>query len=716
MDTFINQDKYLAPLVSWMTDAVRFSGDTLDYYVDAWQRMILFTDTIRQQGTNFIDEDNKGVPPIIEFDYEIIFNGLDLDRPVNYALARITPEDGVDIDDDARPVVIIDPRAGHGPGIGGFKKESEVGIAMKNRHPVYFMIFSQFPVPGQTLGDVADAEVQFIDVVGRLHPKAEKPAVIGNCQAGWAAALLAADRPDITGPLFLNGSPLSYWAGKDVKNPMRYKGGLLGGIWASSMCADLGNGFFDGANLVKGFEDLNPSNTLWQKKYNLYSNIDSEAERFLHFEKWWNGFFFLSSKEIKFITKDLFIGNKLETGNISFQDGKNIDLKNLKEPIIVFASDGDNIAPPQQALSWVTKVWGSTEEIKRSNQVIIYLLHKDIGHLGIFVSSKVVKREHNEMIGNVDLIKYLSPGLYQMVIDDNDLNENGEFNVRFESRQIEHITDMADERGEDEFWYVSQVSDVNEAFYQSFIGPFVRSFSNGFSAEMLRRWHPLRRERYMLSDLNPTLLPAKMLAPEVRKNRITLSDQSIHRIIENAVSESIAASLGYVGAMTDVIQYHAFYNIYSSAMLPLFFGRPDQHKVESTSVPPEIKYKKWKKKAIEGGMIDGVIRGLVAMSTVKSMNDKTQLQFIKKLVESVPVFVSIDKNEIQGIIRKQIKVLKADFEHAVRTIPELVKIPEDRLVALEIFRCSVGEGEKAGPAEKKLLTMFEKTLDDRKIL
>ena len=65
------------------------------------------------------------------FEYQVIFNGRDLDRPVNYSLARIMPEDDWDIPPEARPVIIIDPRAGHGPGVGGFKKESEVGLAMK---------------------------------------------------------------------------------------------------------------------------------------------------------------------------------------------------------------------------------------------------------------------------------------------------------------------------------------------------------------------------------------------------------------------------------------------------------------------------------------------------------------------------------------------------------------------------------------------------------
>ena len=38
------------------------------------------------------------------------------------------------------------------------------------------MIFSQFPVPAQTLADVAEAEVQFIEVVRRFHPlECERP-------------------------------------------------------------------------------------------------------------------------------------------------------------------------------------------------------------------------------------------------------------------------------------------------------------------------------------------------------------------------------------------------------------------------------------------------------------------------------------------------------------------------------------------------------------
>ncbi|MBV9376086.1 MAG: DUF3141 domain-containing protein, partial [Alphaproteobacteria bacterium] len=69
--------------------------------------------------------------------------------------------------------------------------------------------------------------------------------------------------------IMLAGSPLSYWAGVHGKNPMRYLGGLLGGTWLTSLAGDLGNGVFDGANLVANFESMHPDNTYWKKIYNV---------------------------------------------------------------------------------------------------------------------------------------------------------------------------------------------------------------------------------------------------------------------------------------------------------------------------------------------------------------------------------------------------------------------------------------------------------------
>ena len=242
-------------------------------------------------------------------------------RPVNYGLVRIVPPAGVSIDPRKRPFIVFDPRAGHGPGIGGMKHDSEIGVALAAGHPCYFVGFLPEPMPGQTIEDVCLAEARFVEEVVARHPEAEgKPCLIGNCQAGWQIMMTSAIRPDLPGPIMLAGSPLSYWAGVHGKNPMRYLGGLLGGTWLTALVGDLGHGIFDGANLVANFEALHPDNTYWKKIYNLYSNIDTEAARFLDFEKWWGSPVLLNAGEMQSIADDLFVGNKLSSGRIAELD------------------------------------------------------------------------------------------------------------------------------------------------------------------------------------------------------------------------------------------------------------------------------------------------------------------------------------------------------------------------------------------------------------
>ena len=104
--------------------------------------------------------------------------------------------------------------------------------------------------------------------------------------------------------LALAGAPLAYWSGAEGQNPMRLLGGLMGGSWLASLAGDLGNDKFDGAWLVQNFEQLNPANTYWSKLYNVYANVDAEAERFLEFERWWGGFFVLNAEEMESIANE----------------------------------------------------------------------------------------------------------------------------------------------------------------------------------------------------------------------------------------------------------------------------------------------------------------------------------------------------------------------------------------------------------------------------
>lgn len=666
-------------------------GDAWEYTIDAWQRTFLFHDVMRKRGNNFTDHLKAGNPPVLSFKYKIISDGRNLEKPVNYALARILPEPGENYYPGTRPVVIIDPRAGHGPGIGGFKEDSEIGIALKNRHPVYFILFYSNPVPGQTINDVLEAEIAFLEIVAKLHTDADRPAVIGNCQAGWATALLAANRPDLTGPIMLNGAPLSYWSGRGLNNPMRFKGGLAGGNWLASMLADMGNGRFDGAHLVAGFEDLNPGNTLWRKQYNLYSRVDTEAERYLAFERWWGGFFFTTKEEIHFITESLFIGNKLEQGKLSV-NGDKVDLKNIKDPIVVFASHGDNITAPQQALNWIARTWGSDENIVNQGRVIIYLVHQNIGHLGIFVSGRIANKEHKELFKNMDVFEYLAPGLYEMVVEDEKSSDTLP-DIQFQSRKLKDIADLNDPVGEKEFEIVSSVSKLLENLYTTYLNPFITTISTEYSAAFLRKFHPLRIERYISSDINPAMIPAKTCSSFIRKERKPVSENNPFLHLETIFANSMGIMLDFYRDQRDSTNAWLFYGLYGNPVAVTLFEllnqkteqqeidhNPEEHSSKGSGSDREY----WKNLFQKGDLVDGTARILMLISGNDNVFTHNELKTIKNIRSFHESMKNISKEELLEKLKKQSAIVYKNRTNALDGLAEIFKTPSDCKFAIEV--------------------------------
>src|ERR1700733_9620453 len=145
----------------------------VEYMVDAGQRSVLFLDVMRRRGDQYREHVAQTAPHVLQYSAELIVDGRKLAEPVNYALVRIIPPKDVEIDLDRRPFIVVDPRAGHGPGIGGFKADSEIGVAMKAGHPCYFIGFLPDPMPGQTIEDVARGEASFLEDICRLRPEAD---------------------------------------------------------------------------------------------------------------------------------------------------------------------------------------------------------------------------------------------------------------------------------------------------------------------------------------------------------------------------------------------------------------------------------------------------------------------------------------------------------------------------------------------------------------
>jgi pimeloyl-ACP methyl ester carboxylesterase len=677
------------------TDKLRVSGDALsglvssavEYMVDAGQRSVLFLDIMRQRGDQYREHLAETAPHVLNFTAELVMDGRKLDQPVNYALVRIIPPKDIEIDANRRPFVIVDPRAGHGPGIGGFKADSEIGVAMKAGHPCYFIGFLPEPMPGQTIERIARAEAIFLEKVIALHPDADgKPCVIGNCQAGWAMMILASLRPELFGPLIIAGAPLAYWAGVQGKYPMRYSGGLLGGSWLTALTGDIGGGKFDGAWLVQNFENQNPSNTLWTKQYNVYSKVDTEAERYLEFERWWGGHVNLNAEEIQFIVDELFIGNNLAAGRIKMSDGAAVDLHNIRSPIVVFCSKGDNVTPPQQALHWILDLYADVDEIRSYGQTIVYTVHETVGHLGIFVSGGVAKKEHAEFSSNIDLIDVLPPGLYEATFEArgaDTMNSDlavGQWVMRCEARTLDDIRAMGGNSPEDErrFETAKRVSEMNLAAYQKYLQPFIKSVMTPQMAEWMRNLHPLRVQYEALSSENPLMKPVQTAAGKAREERKPAATDNPFLVLQENISKQIVTSLDQWRDSQEALSEAMFLAIYGSPALQAAVG------VDPQAVPSrrremdpkrrellQARIAELKSKIGSGGLREAGIRALLYVGSARGMVDERSLEAMRRLRQAEES-ARLTLAEFKMLVREQFFMLLLDREAALGAIPKLL--------------------------------------------
>jgi pimeloyl-ACP methyl ester carboxylesterase len=686
----------------------------MEYLTDAAQRAVMYTDAMRQRGNYFVEHEEGSDETVLSWRHETVVDGTKLRRPVNYSLVRIVPPEGVEVRENGRPYIIIDPRAGHGSGIGGFKDASEVGAAIHGGHPTYFVTFTRMPQPGQTLADVCAAEADFVREVRRRHPDSPKPIIIGNCQGGWAAMLLAATNPDITGPVVANGAPLSYWAGQKGNNPMRYLGGLVGGAAMVRLLSDLGNGDFDGSNLVFNFERLSPSNTWWKKYYDLWDKIDTEVPRFVGFERWWGSFYYMTEAEISWIVENLFVGNKLARGQANLDARTHVDLRNVNSPVIIFASHGDNITSPQQALGWIADVYKDVEEIKARGQRILYTLHDKIGHLGIFVSSSVAKKQHKEIVSTLKTIEALPPGLYEMVITE----EKGEgvekqFTVAFQERSIPQVMEQAG--GDDSdlpFATVARFSELGTEHYDMAVRPLVKAISNESSAGAMANLNPMRVQRWMQSDRNPLMAQVPALAEQVRAGRKPASPDNPFRLMERFGADLVTQ---WWDGVRDLQNYLIEMNFHLLWAAPSVEKLGERLSRRISDAPQEdlralVSVQDALDRIDQGTFPEGVIRMLIFLAQSRKEVRRSRLERSNQMLQATEPFASMKPKHRTRMIHRQSMIVGFEPDAAMETLPVLIRSDEERKRALDICWEIAGPREEMSPETLEMMGKLAKVL------
>jgi pimeloyl-ACP methyl ester carboxylesterase len=690
------------------------SGMAAEYARDAAERAVLALDVLRQRGDNDIAHEKAGTPPVLIYDHEVALDGATLPRPVNYFLLKIIPPAGMEIFDWKRPYMIIDPRAGHGAGIGGFKTDSQVGVALRDGHPVYFVCFRPQPEPGQTLADVMRAEAAFVAEIRRLHPGAPKPIVVGNCQGGWAALVLASANPEVSGPIVVNGSPVAAWSGRKGENPMRYNGGMLGGALPALLLSDLGGGIFDGAHLVSNFEKLNPGRNYFGKYYDLFADVEGARESFLEFERWWGGFHLMNEAEIHWIVEQIFVGNLFSRGEAKIEHGHRLDIKAIRSPIIVFASKGDNITPPQQALNWIPDTFSDEHEIRIRGHRIIFMIHEKVGHLGIFVSSSIAKKEHAEVTSTMKTIEALAPGLYEMTIDEQ-VGEGPEthFRVSFHERKMDDLRAFDDQRDDERhFAAVSRLSALACEIYDLTLRPLVQSAIDARTAEALRRVHPARVRRRALGSANPAMALVAKAARKIESQRKAADPANPFLALEKIWAAGVVQSFDFWRDLRDAAFEMSFFGLYGS---PLMNRIGESHAFERKRLDPKDLAHLLEVEAIllgldRGGFEVAVIRMLILLADSRGTVRRDRLERSAHVLSKDEPFASLGAEKRAALIREQAVVVEFARDRAIEALPKLLAVHGQREKALKVVEYIAGSLDEMEPQTLRMLQRIRASL------
>ena len=415
----------------------------------------------------------------------------------------------------------------------------------------------------------------------------------------------------------------------------------------------------------------------------------------------------LNAGEMQWIADNLFVGNKLATGEIRTSEGVRVDLRNIKSPIVCFCSWGDDITPPQQALDWILDLYDDVSEIVANGQTIIYSLHHSIGHLGIFVSGKVAAKEHREFVSCMEMIEATPPGLYEAVISDvgedtanRDLVD-GKYLFRLEQRTLDDIRAFGVNSPEDDkrFATVARLSEINLGLYRTFAEPWVRASVTEPMAEAMRAMHPNRLRFELFSDRNPFMSAIKPMAEQVRANRQPVSADNPLLAMEKQASSWITAALESWGEIRDSMTEAFFLTTYGSPLLQAMvgLGAPgDQtpHRVERDLVretaAAELRLG-LDQKFEEGGVEEAVLRALIYVRRPEGGFDERGFRMLKIIRETRKSNERLSLPQFREMLNEQLQLVLLDEERAIAALPKLLQTDEaETAAALDVLRQLVG--------------------------
>ena len=238
--------------------------------------------------------------------------------------------------------------------------------------------------------DMKDMEVdQYLaELLACIDDLGGRVNLVGLCQGGWMAAMIAARYPDKVASMVLAGSPIDTHAGngplvKMVKrSPMTFYKDLVAS----------GGGLMLGKYMLAGWKNMHPEQHYVQDHIDLYEHVDDPVwlAKTEAFESWYENPLDLPGRWYVQVIDQLFKQNLLARGKYVAL-GRQLDLKTITCPLYLLAGESDDITAQQQVFAAETLM--GTPGAKVTRRVV------PGGHVGLFMGARNLKEVWPEIAG-----------------------------------------------------------------------------------------------------------------------------------------------------------------------------------------------------------------------------------------------------------------------------------------------------------------------------
>ncbi|MGM8887070.1 DUF3141 domain-containing protein, partial [Psychrobacter sp. 1U2] len=372
--------------------------------------------------------------------------------------------------------------------------------------------------------------------------------------------------------------------------------------------------------------------------------------------------------------------------------------------------------------------YSDERDVEVCGQRIIYMIHEQVGHLGIFVSSKIANHEHTGIASIMDMIEVLPPGLYELHIDH--IEGSGQektFTVDLKRRTFKDLNQaLGDDRTDEElFKAVHRYSMTQTQAYEHNLRPLVKAMSNETSAQFLRTMHPLRLQRSIWSSRNPLAVATCHLSkamtgttdnqqsedfvPAKKAKKARHSSDSYARVklpaiesmqqdnlflqVEKMFMDSVRVTLDFWRDWQGRYTESMFFGIWSMPWFREYGESVGSRRLLNKDELHELpKVEEALTKISEGSFNEAVVRMMILCNIVADDNiDRDQLMRLTEVLTEQEPFSQLLNTELAAMIHTQTLIVRFAEDASIESLNTLIETKSERIKAFKLVYYVVGD-------------------------